>query len=95
MISNYRRRPERAIQIATLLLLLVSEWLFFFRNKEFFHFFGGLGGIKDFRAFKDLGVYGLKPEDFLNLQDSPLLVAVIIGFVFLDVYLVSKIIEER
>lgn len=86
---------NRMIFTITLLLLLAGELLFFFKNKVFFHFFGGLAGIKDFQTFKQMGVYGLAPDDFLRLQEEPFLTAVVIAFVFLDVYVVVKIIQPR
>lgn len=94
-MSRGPNSSNRMIFTITLLLLLGGEWLFFFRNKVFFHFFGGVAGIKDFQTFKQMGIYGIKPDVFLRLQEEPFLTAVVIAFLFADVYVISKIIQPR
>ena len=76
-----------------LLLFLGGEALFFLKNKFFFHFFGGLAGVRDFSFFKQTGLYGLKWQDFLHLQEEPFLVGIIIIFLALDVYLFYQIFQ--
>ncbi len=92
-MSQKNKSSEKTIYVITLLLLLVAQGAFFLKNKEFFYFFGRLTGQKDFQFFKDLGLYGLEFKDFQNLQHEPVLAAIIIIFVCLDVFLLSKVLK--